>query len=71
MDTSLEEELNFQIQAAYDNGIGLTVLISNDFSGDIISANWQFLDVTMPIGPIDSFGDFVQLEPIDLSCDHG
>jgi len=69
--TNTEEELNFQIQAAYDNGIGLSVLISNNFLGDVSTANWQVLDVTMPIGPVDGFGDFVQVAPIDLSCING
>ena len=71
MDGTTNEALNFQIEAAFDNGIGLSVLIASDFTGDVTTANWQFLDVTIPIGPDDGFGGFQQLEPVDLSCIDG
>lgn len=71
MDGTTNEELNFQIEAAFDNGIGLSVLYATNFTGDVNAANWDFLDVTIPIGPEAGFGGFVQLEPVDLSCVDG
>jgi hypothetical protein len=71
MDATTEEELNFNIQAAYDNGTILTVLISTDFSGDVTTANWSLLDANIPTGPEGGFGDFVPSGPINISCVDG
>jgi hypothetical protein len=71
MDTTIEEELFFQIEAAYDNGTALSVLIATDFTGDVTTANWQLLDITVPVGPSDGFGGFEDFGPVNLSCVEG
>ena len=71
MDNTTKEELEFEIQASYDNGTILTVLYSDDFTGDVTTANWKILDATIPVGPIDAFGDFELVGPINISCIEG
>ena len=71
MDSTTEEELMFNIQAAFDNGTILSVLVSNDFTGDVTTANWNLVDAMIPQGPENGFGDFVPAGPINLSCIDG
>ncbi len=71
MDTTTKEELLFDIQANYDNGTILSVLISTDFTGDVTTANWELLDATIPVGPSGGFGDFEPVGPINISCIDG
>lgn len=71
MDTTTKEELLFDIQASYDNGTILSVLFSSDFTGDVTTATWDYLDATIPVGPTDTFGDFETVGPINISCIDG
>jgi hypothetical protein len=71
MDATTSEELSFDIQANFDNGKILRVLFSTDFTGDVTTATWQELDVTIPTGPSNGFGDFVPVGPVNLSCVDG
>ncbi len=71
MNTSIDEVLNFDLQAGYDNGNILEVFVSSDFVDDPTTATWIKLDATIPKGPINSFGDFVPSGPISLSCVEG
>ena len=71
MDNTTEEELLFDIQASYDNGTILSVLISTDFTGDVTTANWEILDAPIPVGPSGGFGDFEPVGPINISCVDG
>ncbi len=71
LDATTAEELTFDVQASYDNGKILEVLFSVDFSGDVATASWQPLDVTIPTGPSNGFGDFEPIGPINLSCVEG
>ena len=71
MDTTTMEELVFDIQANYDNGTILSVLFSSNFTGDVTTAEWQFLDVTIPTGPSGGFGNFETVGPINISCIEG
>ncbi len=68
MDQNTGQELSFALQASYDNGSALSVLYATNFTDDPTLANWSLLDVTVPIGPADSFGDFVNVGPINISC---
>ncbi len=68
MDNTSEEELLFDIQSSYDNGTVLSVLISIDFTGDVTTATWEFLDAAIPVGPSGGFGDFEPVGPINISC---
>ncbi len=68
MDSTSGEELSFQIQAAFDNGTILSALVSSNFTEDVTTADWQLLDVTVPVGPTDGFGDFIDIGPLNISC---
>ncbi len=68
MDGTTGEELSFDIQANFDNGTILTVLVSDDFTGDPTTATWQLLDATIPAGPSGGFGSFEGVGPINVSC---
>ncbi|MGJ8665511.1 MAG: DUF5689 domain-containing protein [Patiriisocius sp.] len=71
MDNTIEEELNFNIEAAYDNGLILTVLASTNFTGDVTTADWVQLDANVPVGPSGGFGGFQVAGPINVSCIDG
>ena len=71
MDTTIEEELSFNIQAAFDNGTILSVLVSTDFTGDVTTATWNLLDASIPTGPESGFGDFFPSGAVNVSCVDG
>jgi len=71
LDSTIEEELNFEIQASFDTGTILSVLVSTNFMGDVTTADWALLDAAIPVGPIDGFGDFEGVGPINISCIDG
>lgn len=64
-------DLIFEIQSSYDNGASLGVFVSTDFQGNPLEANWLELDVAIPPGPYEAFGDFQEIGPISLSCLEG
>ncbi len=68
LDTTTGEELTFDVQASYDNGVNLTVFISTDFTGDPETATWQLLDANIPSGPSGGFGSFQSAGSINISC---
>ncbi|WP_339697197.1 DUF5689 domain-containing protein [uncultured Marixanthomonas sp.] len=71
MDSTSGEELSFEVQASFDNGTILSVLFSTNFTGDVTTADWQYLDANIPTGPTDGFGDFQPVGPINVSCIDG
>ncbi|MDC8002577.1 DUF5689 domain-containing protein [Aureisphaera galaxeae] len=71
MSATTGEELSFDIQVNFDNGEILTVLFSNDFTGDPTTATWFQLDADIPEGPSGGFGDFEPVGPINVSCVEG
>ncbi len=71
MSATTGEELSFDVQANFDNGEILTVLISDDFTGDPTTATWFLLDANIPRGPETTFGDFEPVGPINVSCVEG
>lgn len=71
MDQTVEEELQFDVQASFDNGATLSVLFSTNYSGDIATANWMLLDAIIPSGPDDGFGNFEVVGPINIACMEG
>ena len=71
MDNTTEEELLMDIQTNFDNGTILSVVFSTDFTGDVTTATWETLDVSIPSGPADGFGDFESVGPINISCLEG
>jgi len=71
MDMTTGEELSFDIQANFDNGTNLSVWISTDYAGDPTTATWSILDVTIPVGPASTFGNFETVGPVNISCVDG
>jgi len=71
MDNTTGEELSFDIQANFDNGTNLSVWISTDYAGDPTTATWSILDVTIPVGPSSTFGNFENVGPVNISCVDG
>ncbi len=68
MDSTTGEELSFDIQVNFDNGNILSVYASTDFAGDVTTATWLPLDVTIPTGPASGFGNFEPVGPVNISC---
>ncbi len=68
---SVDEILNVDLQAGYDNGNILEVFVTDNFIADPNTAKWTKLDVTIPRGPLNAFGDFIPGGPISLSCIEG
>ncbi|MGB3606056.1 MAG: DUF5689 domain-containing protein [Psychroserpens sp.] len=62
------EELSFEIEAAFDNGTILTVLISDDFTGDVTTATWQILDANVTVGPNPGFSGLQPKGPLNIAC---
>jgi len=71
-DGTTNEAIEFAIQANYDQGGLLEVLISNDFTGDVTTTDWAQIDADIPIGPSGDFADrFTNVDPINISCIDG
>ncbi|MDO1501993.1 DUF5689 domain-containing protein [Winogradskyella maritima] len=68
MDSTTGEELTFEVQANFDNGNILSVLIADDYTGDPTTATWRPLDVSIPSGPTSGFGSFQSVGPVNLDC---
>lgn len=71
MDATTAENLTFDVQANFDNGRILSVLVSSNFTGDVTTADWQILDVNIPTGPSGGFGTFAPAGPVNMSCIDG
>ena len=71
LENTTNEELLIDIQSSYDNGTILSVLFSSNFNGDITTATWNLLDAAIPVGPLEGFGDFETVGPINISCIEG
>ena len=72
LEGSTNEILTFQTKDAYNNGSGLEVLISSNFSGNLASANWTKLDATLASGSSTGYASaFTDSGDIDLSSYSG
>jgi hypothetical protein len=67
-DSFTRHQLEMDIEAAFDNGKILSVYITNSFTGDVTTTDWQLLDVDIPTGPGSGFGGFQSITPVNLSC---
>lgn len=64
--------LSFLTKDGYNNGEGLKVYVSTDFSGDASTATWTELSATISTGNEDGYGDdFVASGTISLSAYSG
>ncbi len=71
MQGSVERGLYLDIQTAYYNQSILNVWVTQEFSGDVLTTDWKLIDVFVPTGPTDGFGEFQTVGPINLSCLEG
>ena len=71
LDSSTAEMLSFDIKSSYDNGILLSVLITNNFTGNPLTTEWRLLDANIPVGPTNQFGTTFRNSKIDISCMEG
>jgi hypothetical protein len=70
LDSSVEEQLKFDLEVAYANGVILDVLITNDYTGDPTTTEWNQLDIAVPNTPSNSFGGF-DTYTANISCVDG
>jgi hypothetical protein len=68
LDGTTGEEFSFDVEAAFSNGIILSVLVSSDFTGDVTTATWTELEADIQQGPSSGFGGFESKGPINVSC---
>ncbi len=71
LDATTDEKLNLDIQANFDGGVVLSILVSTDFIDDVETATWLDTNTTIPNGPSGGFGNFSAVDPIDISCLEG
>lgn len=63
------EEVRLDIEAAFDNGAGLSVLVTENYSGDVLTTEWQELaNIEVPQGPSSGFGGFSPAGVENISC---
>lgn len=68
-DSTVEEILEFDVQANFDQGGLLEVFVSNNFSGDVTTTEWTQVDADIPTGPSGGFANgFTAVDEINLSC---
>ncbi|MBI6116382.1 DUF5689 domain-containing protein [Salegentibacter maritimus] len=68
LSTVLDAQLSFEIMASYDNATILSVLIAEEFTGNVVSTTWKTLDAIIPIGPTNQYGRGFVKSKIDISC---
>ena len=61
-------QLSFDIMASYDNATILEVLITEEFTGNVLTTSWKTLDAIIPIGPTNQYGRGFVKSKIDISC---
>ena len=68
LSSSTLEELSMDIQASFDNGTILEIYITDDYTGDVTNTEWDELNLNVPSGNPDGFGDFRAIGPANISC---
>ena len=68
LDGTTGESLTFDLEVAFANGVILTVLITDDYTGDVTTTEWTQLDLTIPNVPTSGFGGFNNVGNINISC---
>jgi hypothetical protein len=69
LDSSIEEELTFEVSSNFESGKVLTVFITENYTGDPLTTDWRALNANIPIGN-QGFGDF-EKSTINISCLNG
>ena len=71
LDATTQEYINFDLEVAYANGIILSVLITENYTGDVATTEWTEVDVNVPNTPTGGFGGFNNSGDINISCLNG
>jgi len=61
-------KLSFDIMSSYDNATILNVLITEEFTGNVLTTAWTPLDAIIPIGPTNQYGKRFVKSELDISC---
>ena len=57
------------MESAFDNGAGLTVLVTENFTGDVLTTDWVEIEgVEVPTGPATGFGGLSPAGTENISC---
>lgn len=68
---STQEVLSFDIMASYDNSTILEVLITENYTGNPLTTDWELLKAEIPLGPGNANGIGYKRSKIDISCLQG
>ncbi|WP_286760311.1 DUF5689 domain-containing protein [Salegentibacter sp. UBA1130] len=68
LDEVSEANLSFEIMSSYDNATILSVLVTEEFTGNVLTTNWRPVDAVIPIGPTNQYGKRFVKSEIDISC---
>lgn len=68
MSSTTEEDLNLRIQTNHNNGVILSIYITSNYTGDPSTTEWELLDLEVPDGPSNGFGDYQAVGPTNISC---
>ena len=68
LDATTGESLTFDLEVAFANSVILSVLITDDYTGDVTTTEWLPLDVVIPSTPASGFGGFNNVGNINISC---
>lgn len=71
LDGTTGERLNFDLEVGYDNGKGLTFLITDNYTGNPETTVWKILNVAIPDGPSNGFTGFLPSDDISIHCLEG
>jgi len=63
-----DARLSFDIMSSYDNATILSVLITEEFTGNVLTTNWKTLDAIIPVGPTSQYGRGFVKSKINISC---
>ena len=68
LDGTTGANLSFDVQTNFNNGDILSVFITNNYTGDPTTTEWNIIDVTIPTGSSSGFGNFEPVGPVNISC---
>ncbi len=71
LDGTTGERLRFDLEVGYDDGKGLTVLITDNYTGNPKTTVWKVINGTIPDGPSDGFSGFLPSGNISVNCLEG
>ncbi|WP_123912616.1 DUF5689 domain-containing protein [Hanstruepera neustonica] len=71
LDGTTDEALTFDLEVAFSNGVILSVLITDNYTGDVTTTEWTEVDVTIPNTPSSGFGGFNNVGDISIDCLEG